>query len=1029
MSGTGQEGTGAARLRRRVLVIDDVRSDRDRVERWLVDDGRYRIVTAADGAEARAAIAAERPDCIVLDYVLGDESGLDLLVELSPPGDDNRIPVVMLTGAGHAAVATEALRRGAEDCLIKGAASAEVVRHAVHSAIEKATVRRSEARQESAEAEARLAIQVAERRASYLAEATRRLAAATDVETTLDRLARLAVPFIADRVIIDLVDRAGVPTHRTVVDSGPTDEPLPDEPDEGFDQDHPTAHVLRTGETEVHLARDDGTVDAALTAAVTAPGGRPPSAVLVVPLLHAGNPIGAMTLVSFDPLRTYDTPERLVAEEIALRGSLAIGNASGLATRRRADAATADSTRLLRTLATISTTLSRPLEPAQALRRVTEQAVPALGAAAAVSLTSDGDLPVVAEHDEGPALRSVDHEALREARQAARMTARDLSATAERAVTGPDGGTVATVLAVPLRTGDRTIGVLETIVAGADGIDDATRTVTEDAARRVSAYLGRIRAAQEQGAIDAALQSSEQKLQLALGAAGAGVFEIHGDPLVVDLDDAHAKLWGFPPGTGPIPLDDALANMAPEGRDELRERLLSALDEGSPFELEYRTQGSAGDRWLLSRGQQLAWHGETNRPHLVGVTLDISQRRRLTEQLARDSERTRRLQRATAALSGAVDRAAVNSALSDTVAAAAGAVDVAVLLSDESTIGALPDDETVSDKLLTTLRRTRDDAREDPETPVGLQRVEGDDRDWFKVLPLRSAGANVGAIALRFTDPPAVDDDFHRFMMSLTRQIAVALDRAQLFERERQIAESLQRRLLPQQLPVRDDAELAARYLPANTEVQVGGDWYDAIELDDGGFVFAVGDVMGHGVAAASAMGQLRVGLRALATVDPAPGAIIAAADRLAGDLLPDRYATVCIGRTSRGDDGGHLVRLASAGHQPVLLVEPDGAADWVDLVATVPIGVACQVGLDDPVDELTVQVPPGTTMLLYTDGLVEHPGEDLDAGQARLREAAGRIFADACDDLGASCDRLIEVMVDTERRSDDIALLAVRLR
>jgi serine phosphatase RsbU (regulator of sigma subunit) len=186
---------------------------------------------------------------------------------------------------------------------------------------------------------------------------------------------------------------------------------------------------------------------------------------------------------------------------------------------------------------------------------------------------------------------------------------------------------------------------------------------------------------------------------------------------------------------------------------------------------------------------------------------------------------------------------------------------------------------------------------------------------------------------------------------------------------------------------------------------------------------------MGHGVAAASAMGQLRVGVRALATVDPAPGAIIAAADRLAGDLLPDRYATVCIGRTSRHEDGGHVVCLASAGHQPVLLIEPDGAAGWIDLTVTVPVGVADQVGLDDEVDERAVRVAPGSTMLLFTDGLVEHPGEDIDAGQERLRTAAGRVFTEGADDLATSCDRLIEAVIDSDHREDDIALLAVRLR
>jgi serine phosphatase RsbU (regulator of sigma subunit)/FixJ family two-component response regulator len=1053
MSETSTSGERAPR-RRRVLIVDDVRSDRERIGRWLSEDG-YVVTSASSPDEARAVVAEARPDCIVLDYVLGEESGLDLLADLSPPDAADRVPVVLLTGAGHTAVAEEALRRGAEDCLLKGAATSDVVRHAVRSAIERSSVRRTQAREERAEAETRLSQQIVERRASYLAEATRKLASATDVDTTLDRLARLAVPFLADRVVIDLVDRSGVPTHHTVVDAEHSEHPPPRPPQrehqraggrgrqgEGerqraggrgphesvLDAGHPIGHVLRTGDTQVHVAGDGGDIDPALRTAVSAPDDDALHAVLIVPLLHAGDPMGTMAFVSFDRLRSYDAAERLAAEEIALRGSLAIGNARGVASQRRAQADVAGSTRMLRSLAAISTTLSRPLARDRALDRVVHQSVPALGALAAVSLTVDGALEVVAEHADHEPLPDAADDRLREVRATARTDARATRTTVVRDVPFDSGRSGASLLAVPLLSDDRVVGVYETMAVGADGITDDVRTIAEDVARRVAAYLGRLQAAERQDAVDAALRSSEQKLQLALGAAGAGVFEIHGEPLVVDLDDAHAKLWGFPADVGQVSLDDAFVHMAPEGRRELRQQIVAAFDEGAPFELEYRTRGGAGDRWLLSRGQQLAVGAVAEEPRLVGVTLDVSERHRLTERITRDGDRTRRLQQVTAALSGAVDRAGVAAAVRETVAPAAEAADVVVLLQDDTTVGQLPADGVA---VLDALRDARDVAAAD--AGGGVVEVEvlgGATQRWYIVLPLHAAGTNVGAMALCFDAPPDVDEAFRPFLVSLTRQIAVALDRAALFERERQIAESLQHRLLPQRLPDRGDADLAARYLPANTDVQVGGDWYDAIELDDGGFVFAVGDVMGHGVAAASAMGQLRIGLRALVTVDPSPAAIVAAADRLAGLLLTERYATVCIGRVTPADGGGtREVRLANAGHQPVLLVAPDGSARWIDIDTTVPIGVAEQVGLDDPAVEATVTVDVGSTLLLYTDGLVERPGEDIDAGYERLRAAAEDAFHDPGEDVDEACQRLIDAVIDTERRADDIALLAVRVR
>lgn len=1008
-----------------VLVVDDTRPDRERIVRWLGEDGRYRVREEDSAPGARTAIADQRPDCVVLDYVLADQSGLDLLSELQE--QDPPLPVVMLTGAGHSAVASAALRRGAEDCLTKGTATADVVRHAIESAIERATARRLSAQRHSADQQARLAIQVAERRASFLAEATRRLATAADVATTLDRLARLAVPFIADRAVIDLIDADATRTHRTVVDGDdPADSPGVREPHLMADDD-PVLRTLRSGRPQSHHASGDAAIDPRLAAAVGAADGPPPQAVLIVPLVNAGTSIGAMSFVSFDPLRRYDAAERLVAEEIALRGSLAIANATGQATRRRALASAEGADRLLRVLAGISTTLSRPLEPEQALAHVVRQSVPVLGTTAAVALRRNGGtMDLRAEHTAPTGSPLVDDGTL----DAVRSDARTVAVRTQAAIQRQVGTPAAVVLAVPLVSPRGVLGVFETVRAPGAMDEDHVRTVTEDVARRVASYVDRVRATQRHSATDAALRSSEQKLQLALGAAGAGVFEIHGDPVAVTLDAAHAALWETRPDEA-VPLDAAIARIAYDDREALRDRLTAAFTGGEPFELEYRVDGDGGERWLASRGQQLEDLGPgAGGSRLVGVTFDISQRRAMTERFARERERAQRLHQATAALSGAVDRRAVTDAVRTTVAAAAGATDAFVMLVD-GVVEGLRDPGDLPPDLSQVLHDVTRGSRV-RRAVVQVVRDDGHTGDrWHAVVPLFAAGALVGAIAYVFDDRVEVDDEYRLFVVALSRHVATALDRALLFDRERQVAESLQRQLLPHTLPERPDVELAARYLPASADVKVGGDWYDAVELDDGGLLFAVGDVMGHGVASASAMGQLRVGLRALATVDPSPAAILTAADRLAADLMPDRYATACVGRVVPAAAGGErVVRLASAGHQPVLHVTCDGDARWLDVDASVPVGVAHQVGLRDAVGEQPFTLGPGSTLLLFTDGLVERPGESLDAGHERLRDAARRIFTtDDASSLEARCDALIDALVETDPREDDIAIMAVRLR
>jgi integral membrane sensor domain MASE1/anti-sigma regulatory factor (Ser/Thr protein kinase) len=235
-------------------------------------------------------------------------------------------------------------------------------------------------------------------------------------------------------------------------------------------------------------------------------------------------------------------------------------------------------------------------------------------------------------------------------------------------------------------------------------------------------------------------------------------------------------------------------------------------------------------------------------------------------------------------------------------------------------------------------------------------------------------------------------------------------------EREHRIAETLQRSLLPERLPDIPGVELAARYVPATSEVEVGGDWYDVMTLPNGHVAVAIGDVAGHGLRAASTMGQLRMAVRAYALEEPSPSAVLHRANRLLEQLDLAEMATI-VHLTFDPDSGA--VHLANAGHPPPLLIHADGAVELLEAGTAPPLGAVVH-GRDIPASEHHLE--PGAALLLYTDGLIERRGVSLSDGLDRLRAAA----AGGPDDLGALCDHLLDVLVD-EDVGDDVALVVLR--
>ena len=287
-------------------------------------------------------------------------------------------------------------------------------------------------------------------------------------------------------------------------------------------------------------------------------------------------------------------------------------------------------------------------------------------------------------------------------------------------------------------------------------------------------------------------------------------------------------------------------------------------------------------------------------------------------------------------------------------------------------------------------------------------------------VPLKARRQVLGALTLvTSTSGRTYDEDDLTMAADLARRAALTVDNARLYEREHSVAEALQRSLLPQ-LPVVAGLDRAARYLPGSRAAEVGGDWYDLFRLPDGAVGIAVGDVMGHDLTAAAAMGQLRSVLRSYAWQGSAPSVVLDHLDQLVQGLDMAQLATALYARLELPADGPGTLCLANAGHLPPVLRRPDGTAVLLDEAQSLLVGAA----LGTERDELSVEVEPGSMLVLYTDGLVEQRGLDPDTGLERLR-----MPVEAVDgaDADAVCDQLLSAL-DGRRRDDDVALLVVRV-
>ncbi|MFG2206502.1 SpoIIE family protein phosphatase [Streptomyces sp. NPDC048638] len=286
-------------------------------------------------------------------------------------------------------------------------------------------------------------------------------------------------------------------------------------------------------------------------------------------------------------------------------------------------------------------------------------------------------------------------------------------------------------------------------------------------------------------------------------------------------------------------------------------------------------------------------------------------------------------------------------------------------------------------------------------------------------LPLIAQDTVIGALGLFNAEPAVQSTEAKNLALALAGVVAQSLQRATLFDQEREFATGLQETMLPRRVPAIPGGDVTVRYHPASVGRDVGGDWYDVIPLPQGRTGLVVGDVQGHDTHAAAVMGQLRIALRAYATEGHSPETVLVRASRFLAELETERFATCTYVQADLESGALHVAR---AGHLGPLIGDGNRHLDWPDVRGGLPLGVATAFG-HDHFPETQLFLEPGSTLLLCTDGLVEQPGRDISAGL----EALSAAFRSGPGDLEALADQLSAQLWAEPGSDDDMALLLLR--
>jgi PAS domain S-box-containing protein len=415
---------------------------------------------------------------------------------------------------------------------------------------------------------------------------------------------------------------------------------------------------------------------------------------------------------------------------------------------------------------------------------------------------------------------------------------------------------------------------------------------------------------------------------------------------------------------------------------------------------------------LMNSVAQLDEAGEVR--HIRTTVFDATDRKRYERELlaARDRERlarmrTEHLQRTATALAGAPDAATIAQLIVDEIVASLGA--------DRAALALLESDPA----RLRVLFRHGDNDGEDLEIDAEPVFDDGDPGGAHARLPLGGGPALSGVLWLAFDAPRPFSADDRTFLIGFAAQASLALERSRLFEQQRNVAHALQQSLLGEGAPPDPRFAVATLYQPAVKGLEVGGDWYDTFRLPGDKLGLVVGDVVGRGLAAASAMGQLRSAVRALAATGVGPARVLTHLDAFVGQVEPARFATVAYAEVDLAT--GRTV-YACAGHLPPLLLDAPDAPQLLMGGRSTPLGVTIE---NKPRGEAELTLPAGSSLLLYTDGLVERRGEPIDAALDRL---VATVVAHAGTPPDALTVALAHDLLLEDAGDDDVCLLLLSL-
>ncbi len=484
----------------------------------------------------------------------------------------------------------------------------------------------------------------------------------------------------------------------------------------------------------------------------------------------------------------------------------------------------------------------------------------------------------------------------------------------------------------------------------------------------------------------------------------------------------------------------------PEDRDRVERDWQGCVKSGKTFDDRYRVRTRAGSyRHYDVRAVPIERDGKI--VEWVGASTDVTGQReaeemrgRLTEQLSAAALRTARLQQATSMLAEALTVEQVVEVITEVGRTAIGAQRSAVALLDGGRLrvinpaGMPPGRSAASRDILLdspgvmtrAIATRRPVLAEDVETlralleDAPLETIAGEDERSWVGLPLLAAGAPLGALRFSFGRPRKITEEERVFLEALAGQCALAVERAAMYEREHTTAETLQRSLLPDRLPIVPGLVMEARYLPVARNMEIGGDWYDSFRLPDGRLAITVGDVMGKGLTAAAGMGRVRNALRALALTDPRPAAVLTGLDRLFSATELEEQVTTVAYLVIDPQTGDGL--MGNAGHLPVLRLGLDTEPYLDETEAGTPLG------WPSPRQQHPFRLPPGSTAVLYSDGLVENRLRGLDRGLNELVTVATRARASVVGHPERLLSYLVDAMLAGHEQDDDVTVLVLHV-